>query len=74
MAQYVNTVCSVSQAGSVPDLDFDIDLPPWSKDTGSTCTGNTTEHSPVPPLNWGGGGRDLVQLVSEQSFAALKER
>ncbi|CAB1323795.1 unnamed protein product [Coregonus sp. 'balchen'] len=25
-------------AGDAPDLDFDIDLPPWSTDTGSTYT------------------------------------
>uniref|UniRef100_A0A4W5KRZ8 Activating transcription factor 6 n=1 Tax=Hucho hucho TaxID=62062 RepID=A0A4W5KRZ8_9TELE len=28
----------VGYAGDAPDLDFDIDLPPWSTDTGSTYT------------------------------------
>ncbi|XP_076135072.1 cyclic AMP-dependent transcription factor ATF-6 alpha [Alosa pseudoharengus] len=36
-------------AGEVPDLDFDMDLPPWSPDTSSTCTdGDVTAASLSP--------------------------
>lgn len=45
----LKTVCLVSQASVGPDLDFDIDIPPWSEvDTSSTCTGTrTTPHTDI---------------------------
>ena len=49
-------LCSCAQAGEVPELDFDMDLPPWSPDTSgdasSTCTGNhETQTTEVVPVN-----------------------
>lgn len=39
----LKSVFLVSQAIEGPDLDFDIDIPPWNAvDTCSTCTGTAT--------------------------------
>uniref|UniRef100_A0AAZ3P3X8 BZIP domain-containing protein n=1 Tax=Oncorhynchus tshawytscha TaxID=74940 RepID=A0AAZ3P3X8_ONCTS len=41
----------VGYAGDAPDLDFDIDLPPWSTDTGSTYTDGDLSVDSVSPAH-----------------------
>lgn len=37
---FFKIICLISQANGVPDLDFDIDIPPWNEmDTCSISTG-----------------------------------
>lgn len=41
---FFKTICLISQANGVPDLDFDIDIPPWNEmDTCSISTGTATQ-------------------------------
>lgn len=36
---YFKWACLLSQASEYPELDFDVEMPPWNADTGSICTG-----------------------------------
>uniref|UniRef100_A0A674B8F8 Activating transcription factor 6 n=1 Tax=Salmo trutta TaxID=8032 RepID=A0A674B8F8_SALTR len=55
----------VGYAGHAPDLDFDMDLPPWSTDTGSTYTDGDLSVDSLSPA------RTMSSVTSPASREAL---